>query len=331
MRLEYHNPALPILTERFADLAVESPRWDPDADDRERGVILHPTDYSAAARHAFELACRLARSRASRLLVLHVAEPLRSPALGLAPAPDLPRGYRGAWESQLALVRPSEADVPVERRLEEGDAATEILRVARETSTELIVMGTGGRARWLPGSVARTVSRHALCPVLALNAPAGDGRSPRGEAPRRVLHPTDFSISSRYALDVARCLVRDSGGELVIVHVASVPLLQSKRGYQAEMEEALRRLAESDPDVPACWQLRVGGAAVQIAQAARDHSCDLIVMGAADRSLLGRLNADSAARHVEQEVPCPVAAVQCPSVGGRRSRVRGRPAPLLVS
>src|SRR6476619_2940550 len=36
-------------------------------------TILHPTDFSAHADHAFALACSLARASGSRLLVIHVA------------------------------------------------------------------------------------------------------------------------------------------------------------------------------------------------------------------------------------------------------------------
>ena len=71
-----------------------------------RGTVLHPTDYTERSRQAFELACRIAREQDSRLLVLHVAEPVRVSSLGMAPPPPLPKGYRGAWESRLRLIRP---------------------------------------------------------------------------------------------------------------------------------------------------------------------------------------------------------------------------------
>lgn len=45
-------------------------------------TILHPTDFSAHADHAFALACSLARASGRRLLVLHVA-PI--PLLGRKP------------------------------------------------------------------------------------------------------------------------------------------------------------------------------------------------------------------------------------------------------
>ena len=107
-----------------------------------RGTVLHPTDYSEPSRQAFELACRVARDRGSRLIVLHVAEPVHVSSPGMAPLPPLPQGYRGAWEGRLRLIQPRDPNVRVEHRLEEGDVADAILRVAREVPADLIVMGS---------------------------------------------------------------------------------------------------------------------------------------------------------------------------------------------
>jgi nucleotide-binding universal stress UspA family protein len=60
----------------------------------------------------------------------------------MAPMPPLPRGYRGAWESRLRQLQPHDPHVRVEHRLEEGDVADAILRVAREVPADLIVMGS---------------------------------------------------------------------------------------------------------------------------------------------------------------------------------------------
>jgi nucleotide-binding universal stress UspA family protein len=50
-----------------------------------------------------------------------------------------------------------------------GDPAGEIVRLAADEDAEMIVLGTHGRsglARVLMGSVAESVVRRALCPVL---------------------------------------------------------------------------------------------------------------------------------------------------------------------
>ena len=77
-------------------------------------------------------------------------------------------------------IQASEAKVPIEHRLEEGDPVTVILRVARESKCELIVMGTHGRsglAHLLMGSVAEQIVRKATCAVLVVKAPFPEGPS----------------------------------------------------------------------------------------------------------------------------------------------------------
>lgn len=95
---------------------------------------------------------------------------------GMATPPPLPRGYRGAWLSQLQLMRPSDPSVPVEYRLEEGDRVAGILRAAGEVACDLIVTGAkqrGGLWRPLVGGVSRAVARRATRPVLSVHLPPG--------------------------------------------------------------------------------------------------------------------------------------------------------------
>src|SRR5262249_13091790 len=71
----------------------------------------------------------------------------------------------------LHQLLPRDPTVRVERRLAQGDAATEILQVAKEVRPDVIVMGTQGRtglARVLMGSVAEQVVRKAACPVITV-------------------------------------------------------------------------------------------------------------------------------------------------------------------
>jgi nucleotide-binding universal stress UspA family protein len=136
------------------------------------GTILHPTDYSAGSRQAFELACRIARDRGSRLVVMHVAEPVRISSFGMAPVPPLPKGYRGGSESRLRMLQPEDSNIRVEHRLEEGDVAAAILRIARETQCDLIVMASSERTwlgRLLYGSVTNEVEHKASCSVLRVD------------------------------------------------------------------------------------------------------------------------------------------------------------------
>src|SRR5687768_14460918 len=123
-------------------------------------VILHPTDFSAQAADALRLACSLARDYVARLVVLHVAE---GPPVGEAQGvlvPPTPGQAEAEARAELQRLQVPIDDVRAERRLEQGEAVREILRVAAEIRADLIVMGTHGRtglSRALMGSVAEQV------------------------------------------------------------------------------------------------------------------------------------------------------------------------------
>jgi nucleotide-binding universal stress UspA family protein len=104
--------------------------------------ILHPTDFSERSENAFRLACALARDHNAPLLVLHVQAPAVIYGEGMMAVP--PPGYTESLRAQLEGVQAHDPRVVVEHKLVEGDPATEILRVARETGCDLIVLGTHG-------------------------------------------------------------------------------------------------------------------------------------------------------------------------------------------
>jgi nucleotide-binding universal stress UspA family protein len=139
-------------------------------------TVLHPTDFSERSDFAFRLACSLARDYGARLIVLHVAEPpvvVGSEGMLMPPVEvDL-----RPLQDRLQQLRPRDSKVPVEHRLVQGDAATEILSVADETKCDVIVLGTHGRTglgRLLMGSVAEQVVRKAACPVVTVKTPLAE-------------------------------------------------------------------------------------------------------------------------------------------------------------
>lgn len=128
-------------------------------------TILHPTDLSPRSEYALQLACSLARDHGARLIVLHVVQP--------------PEDKGIAWDALVKRQAP-DPKVSMERQLEVGNPAKEILRLAQELRCGLIVMGTHGRtglSRVLMGSVAEEVSREALCPVLTVKNPFAQAAS----------------------------------------------------------------------------------------------------------------------------------------------------------
>lgn len=142
------------------------------------GGILGATDFSDPALPAIETAVREARRRPARLRLLHAIDIDPGVAASVALGPPV---FVPVPEEAFAAVVDA-ARVDLEAALERfggpgdvvvtrGSAAQAILDAAQAEPTSLVVVGTHGRSglrRWLLGSVADTVVRHAPCSVLAV-------------------------------------------------------------------------------------------------------------------------------------------------------------------
>ncbi len=146
----------------------------------ERGevrTILHPTDFSAGSEPSLDVARSLARGFGARLILVHVM-PLELISSETMTGPVDPLAFKNALDELQKRVDGPDLKYPVETELTRGYAGDEIVRVAKERSCDLIVMGTHGRTglgRLLMGSVAEFVLPRASCGVLAV----------KGAAPRR--------------------------------------------------------------------------------------------------------------------------------------------------
>lgn len=140
-------------------------------------VILFATDFSPSADQAWEVACLLARSSGARLLVLHVIPPQVAGYETVLQGLPVSQ-YR--QQAERALNRYQCPDIPVERRLVEGEPASTIVRVAVESGADPIVVGSRGQSilsRVLLGSVAEGLLRQAPGTVLVVHSRRGLGAS----------------------------------------------------------------------------------------------------------------------------------------------------------
>jgi nucleotide-binding universal stress UspA family protein len=280
-----------------------------------RRSVLHPTDYSDASQAAFEVACELAGA-GGLVTVLHVAEPPYVP-LGMVPLPPPRPGYRAAWESQLRMVRPSDPAVGVEHRLAEGWPAPEILHLAQESPSDLIIMGARRRGRLhraLAGSVSGAVVRKSGCAVATLTVPE---RWPTGLKPKGVLFATDHPEPDAYAFGLAHRIARSSAGELTVLYIPSA--LRPRRAERAAAE--WRRLTAAVPDCR--LQVQPGATTEEVLRAASALSFGLVVMSAWGRSPVRELFDPAAA--VRRSAPCPVLTVYAPVRAARAALEPGPP------
>jgi nucleotide-binding universal stress UspA family protein len=147
-------------------------------------TILHPTDLSEESQPAYRAACVVARDCRARVVVAHVmARPLYA-YNDFGPLIPDQAIIEGELRESLRSLRPPRHGVAVEYRLCRGDPATEIVALANDLKSDLIVLGTHGHTglrRVVRGSVAEAVLRRAPCPVLTVRAPV-----PARVAPERT-------------------------------------------------------------------------------------------------------------------------------------------------
>lgn len=143
--------------------------------------ILHPTDFSERSENAWAYAKSLAAKYGAELCLVHVMqEPIavlpESSIAVAAPAANLPELIEAAEEGLKRYVAIEPGRV-IERRILHGSSADEIVRFAKESDADLIVIGTHGRtglAHVLLGSVAEKIVRRSPCAVLTVR-PHGHG------------------------------------------------------------------------------------------------------------------------------------------------------------
>ena len=141
-----------------------------------------------------------------------------------------------------------------------------------------------------------------------------------------ILVATDFSDSADEALTYALTLADQVGATARLVHVFDdpgaiglysegyVPLpAETRAEILAEIRGQLtaRAAATGRKDLPS--EVLTGSPARTIVDAARQHQCDLIVMGTHGRHGMAHLLLGSVAERVVRTAACPVLVVRRPS------------------
>lgn len=145
--------------------------------------ILLTTDGSTYSENAAQALTEMIRPESTEVLVLEVVEPLV-----FTPPPQMAPGYQPEQAVRLkeqfkeaeattaqTAAKLRNAGFKAESRVIESDIRSGILNVAAEWRPDLIVMGSHGRRgveKFLLGSVAESVARHAKSSVLIVRGMA---------------------------------------------------------------------------------------------------------------------------------------------------------------
>lgn len=137
--------------------------------------ILVALDFNPISEHALDYAVDLAEKLGARLTVLHVYSLAVLMALDGEYLPTADSASNKAEEAQkhldAALARLASRKIAVHGVLRVGEAGEEICAQAKELAADLVVVGTHGRGalgRALLGSVAESVLRGSVVPVLTI-------------------------------------------------------------------------------------------------------------------------------------------------------------------
>jgi nucleotide-binding universal stress UspA family protein len=268
-------------------------------------AVLCPVDFSENARGALRYAAAIAAHFGARLTLLAVNDPLLGEAADLASGPghlveetvrEARKFFDGTFEQKPAGIEEVHLDVAA------GKPAQEILRVARDRHSDLIVMGSHGSTGFRKlffGSTTERVLRETMVPVLV--TPAGDP-GPRQledvrKAVRRVLVPVDLTAATAQQLAITRGLADALDVPVLVLHVIEpvrsmvaaqprLPKIETERRHRAERTLELAAANMSGQRKPEAL-IAYGEPSEEIAKVATDRDVGLIVMGLHSSPLMG--------------------------------------------
>jgi nucleotide-binding universal stress UspA family protein len=267
--------------------------------------ILCPVDFSEPSRTALRYAAAIANHFGATLTLLAVDNPLlaeAAAATGRVPAfADETREELWRFGSQtLESIEPGPCTVDF--RVTVGKPGPEILLVARELRSDLIVMssrGQGGARKMFFGSTTERVLRDTTVPVLV--TPADDqgamAVSTMANLIHRIIVPVDFVPISAHQLAVAAGLAEAFSIPLVVTHVMepvfipprlriAMPKLAASR--RADVDDRLAKLTAPYQQRAAIETVVVAGEpAEEIVKLAEARDAQLIVMGLHSSGVLG--------------------------------------------
>jgi len=294
--------------------------------------ILLPTDFSDFSNQAMDQALDWAAHFGAELHLLHVVtvhnyDPF-NPDMGF-PEVNIAGSLQETAErqmEQIAALSPDEGPA-VTKEIRTGFSPwNEIVAVAAERDTDLIIMATHGRKgleKLFLGSTAEKVLEHTPCPVLLLRP---DQQSTMGKPSEieSIILPTDFSEAAGDAAPLAFELAQSCLSRLILFHCVEqdVPPPYYAAGITSIFElndqvlsVAREHLAKLIPDSLADdldhdFVIREGRSAHELVQFAGESGADLIVMATHGYSGLEQALLGSTTDRVVRNAPCPVLVVR---------------------
>jgi len=137
------------------------------------GKILVPVDFSEHSQKALRYALAFATQFDAEVTLVHIVEQMVYPGDWMYPPLAVTDFATEKREQMIERLRALDAGsgVKTQHMVRLGRAWQEVIEIAREQKTDLIILATHGYTglkHVLLGSVAEKIVRHAPCPVLSV-------------------------------------------------------------------------------------------------------------------------------------------------------------------
>jgi nucleotide-binding universal stress UspA family protein len=280
--------------------------------------ILFPVDLSAQCREAAPFVRAAANRFGADITMLHVMEipPYWFGSMGaesFAAMVDLPKLTEQRKQQVDEFLVEELAGLPVQRILEQGDAAAQIDEVARKRNIDLVMMPTHGHGpfrRLLLGSVTAKVLHDLPCPIwTGIHA---ERQATHPDEIRSIMCALELTQESLPLLDWTARLATVYGAKVRIVHAVPGSEAPPDQFFDTDLDAFLMNTAREElgklqslagTNFEVC--IARGDVAHVVRDAAAHHDADLIVIGRGlIKKTLGRFRTH--AYSIIREAPCPV-------------------------
>ncbi len=189
---------------------------------------------------------------------------------------------------------------------EGGTPALRILDFVQTCKRPLLVMGThavGGMERFLLGSTAEDVLRHATCPVITAGPHVSGDVNHRGL--QTILFATDFSNTSLAAVPFAIELKQATRAQIRVLHISDDHLSEEEEGKKFDRVKKVFQSAEGI-DYITLHGTNISQAVVNEAERSKT---DLLVLGVRRTSEVAAHLAPKITFQIIAAAPCAVLTV----------------------
>src|SRR5262245_31425257 len=287
--------------------------------------LLCPIDFSERSRAALKYAEAIASRGDAALAVAYVNDPLLVAAAGAALHDDrfVKRSGQELQDFVKATLAPGAKQKLVKYHVCVGDPATEILKSASRSRSDLIVLGTQGLTgaeRLLVGSTTLSVLQQTTVPVLAIPPPVDEAATTPPSWPgARIVVALELDSASGTDVDTAAQIAEWFGSSLLLVHVVAdvaapdwieADLSAHERIRVAQAEERLETLARRARQRVKCeTRIVCGPIADEIAAVAATERAGLVMTALRDRRGWFGARRGAVSNHVLSHAVTPVLAM----------------------